>query len=59
MGKYLTRFAAALLAAALCFGWAVTTAGAAEIKETLRVGLFYGSTALPGANLENSVGRRK
>ena len=56
MGKYLTRFAAALLAAALCFGCAVTTAGAAEIKETLRVGLFYGSTALPGANLENSVG---
>ena len=56
MGKYLTRFVTALLAAALCFGCAVTTAGAAEIKETLRVGLFYGSTALPGANLENSVG---
>ena len=56
MGKYLTRFVTAILAAALCFGCAVTTAGAAEIKETLRVGLFYGSTALPGANLENSVG---
>lgn len=56
MGKHLTRFVTALLAAALCFGCAVTAAGAAEIKETLRVGLFYGSTALPGANLENSVG---
>ena len=56
MGKHLTRFVTALLAAALCFSCAVTTAGAAEIKETLRVGLFYGSTALSGANLENSVG---
>ena len=56
MGKTLIRFVTALLAAALCFGCVMTTAGAAEIKEILRVGLFYGSTALPGANLENSVG---
>lgn len=55
MGKSLIRFAAVLLAAALCIG-CVTFAASSETKETLRVGLFYGSTALPGANLENSVG---
>ena len=55
MGKSLIRFAAVLLAAALCIG-CVTFAAGSETKETLRVGLFYGSTALPGANLENSVG---
>ncbi|MCC2256917.1 SpoIID/LytB domain-containing protein [Intestinimonas aquisgranensis] len=55
MGKSLIRFAAVFLAAALCIG-CVTFAAGSETKETLRVGLFYGSTALPGANLENSVG---
>ena len=55
MGKSLIRFAAVLLAAALCIG-CVTFAAGSETKEILRVGLFYGSTALPGANLENSVG---
>ena len=55
MGKSLIRFVAVLLAAALCFG-CVTFAAGSDTKETLRVGLFYGSTALPGANLENSVG---
>ena len=55
MGKSLIRFMAVLLAAAACLG-CVTFAAGSGGKEILRVGLFYGSTALPGANLENSVG---
>ena len=39
MGKSLIRFAAVLLAAALCIG-CVTFAAGSETKETLRVGLF-------------------
>ena len=56
MGKHTMRLITALLTAALFLGCSAAFAGAAGIKETLRVGLFYGSTALPGANLENSVG---
>ena len=55
MVKKLIRLTAGLLAALALLGGGVLAAGAGE-KEILRVGLFYGSSALPGANLENSVG---
>ena len=48
MGKTLIRFVTVLLAAALCLG-CVTLAAGSETKEILRVGLFYGNTALRGA----------
>ena len=55
MGKRLIRFVSALLVAALCTGLG-SLAAEPDTKDILRVGLFYGSSALPGANLENSVG---
>ena len=55
MGKLLIRLVSALLVAALCTGLG-SLAAEPDTKDILRVGLFYGSSALPGANLENSVG---
>lgn len=55
MGKKMIRFVTVLLAAAISFTNIVWAADV-ENDPVLRVGLFYGSAALPGANLENSVG---
>ena len=55
MGKKIIQIAAALLGAAICLTgvvWAVDDVPG----ELVRVGLYYGSEALPGANLENSEG---
>ena len=55
MGKKIIQFAAILFAAVICLSGVVSAAGAAE-QDVIRVGLFYGSSALPGANLLNDVG---
>ena len=55
MGKKIIQFAASLFAAVICLSGVVSAADAAE-QDVIRVGLFYGSSALPGANLLNDVG---
>ena len=50
------QFAALCLAICLAVGFAPARAAAVTIDPTLRVGLFYGGNALPGANLLNEVG---
>lgn len=55
MGKKIIQFAAILFAAVICLSGVVSAADAAE-QDVIRVGLFYGSSALPGANLLNDVG---
>ena len=55
MGKKLLRAAVALLAAAVLMCPAVSAADGPD-NPTIRVGLYYGDSALPGANLENSTG---
>ncbi len=55
MGKKMNQFAAALLGAAICLTGVVWAADP-PAEELMRVGLFYDTSALPGANLENSQG---
>ena len=50
------QFAALCLAICLAVGFAPARAATVTIDPTLRVGLFYGGNALPGANLLNEVG---
>lgn len=56
--KRFVQFAAAVLSCALLVALPVgrTQAASVAVDPTIRVGLFYGSTALPGANLLNDVG---
>ena len=54
MGKKIIQFAAILFAAFICLSGVVSAADAAE-QDVIRVGLFYGSSALPGANLLNDA----
>lgn len=56
--KRFVQFAAALLSCALLVAAPTgeTRAASVTVDPTIRVGLFYGSTALPGANLLNDVG---
>lgn len=56
--KRFVQFAAAALSCALLVAAPVggTRAASVTVDPTIRVGLFYGSTALPGANLLNDVG---
>ena len=56
MGKHDIRIAAAVLAAALFLRPTAVFAADGPEDPTIRVGLFYGSSALPGANLENTIG---
>ena len=56
MGKHDIRIAAAVLAAALFLRPTAVFAADGPEDPTIRVGLFYGSSALPGANLENAIG---
>lgn len=59
MKRHLIRLLALLMGASFCLaalaGPALAAPGGAE-GEPIRVGLYYGSGALPGANLDNSVG---
>lgn len=55
MGKKMSRFTAILLCAVI-YLTSMASAADAEINPTIRVGLFYGSSSLPGANLENHTG---
>lgn len=51
------KYISCLLSMCLCFPlFFVSDAAAASEKEMVRVGLFYGSSALATANLENSTG---
>ncbi len=50
------RFAALALAAVLLMPHVPAAAAGVEVDPTIRVGLFYGGSALPGANLLNEVG---
>lgn len=56
--KRFVQFAAAALSFALLIGipGAKASASSVTIDPTIRVGLFFGGSALPGANLLNSVG---
>ena len=54
MRKFLTRLLLVFLSAVICLSGVASAADTSE--DTLRVGLFYDSKALPGANLENAVG---
>ena len=56
--KRFVQFAAAALSCALLVALPVgrTQAASVTVDPTIRVGLFYGSTALPGANLLIDVG---
>ncbi len=56
MKKFWMKLASAALAAALVLPLGGVPAQAAVGDQVLRVGLAYGSTALPSANLLNSVG---
>ena len=56
MKKLRMKFVSAALAAALLLPMGLPAARAAVSDRVLRVGLYYGSTALPSANLLNSVG---
>lgn len=56
MKKIFTQFAAVLLVGALFLPMERSGAAATAAPEIMRVGLAYGTGALPGANLLNSVG---
>lgn len=57
MRRKLRKFACAVLAAAMMLSAAPASAVAPPTQPvTIRVGLNYGSSALPGANLDNNVG---
>lgn len=45
-----------LLALTLCAVFAVSGSSSAALDDRIRVGIFYGSNALPSANLANEVG---
>lgn len=55
MGNKFIRFVTVFLATAI-YLCGVVSAVDIEKNPTIRVGLFYGSTVLPGANLENNAG---
>lgn len=50
------QLAAALLMVSQWMGAAPAQAASVQVNPTIRVGLFYGGSALPGANLLNEVG---
>ena len=50
------QIAALTLAIAIPVGVIPASAASVEVDPTIKVGLFYGSSALPGANLLNDVG---
>ena len=56
--KRFVQFAAVALSCAVLVAAPIgrTQAASVTVDPTIRVGLFYGSTALPGANLLNDVG---
>lgn len=56
MLKKIVQIAALALAVALPLGNLPASAASVEVDPTMKVGLFYGSSALPGANLLNEVG---
>ena len=47
------QLAAALLMVSQWMGAAPAQAASVQVNPTIRVGLFYGGSALPGANLLN------
>ena len=53
--RKIVKFAALFLAAAL-LGAAPAQASGVQVNPTIRVGIFFGGNALPGANLLNHVG---
>lgn len=53
--RKIVKFAALLLATAL-LGAAPAQASGVQVNPTIRVGIFFGGSALPGANLLNHVG---
>lgn len=55
MSRKIDRFMTVLLLVAICLSTVVSAADS-PVNPTIRVGLAYGSAALPGANLENSTG---
>ena len=54
--KKFVQIAALALAIALPLSQAPASAASVAVDPTVKVGLFYGSNALPGANLLNDVG---
>ena len=54
--KKFVQIAALALAIALPLSQAPASAATVAVAPTVKVGLFYGSNALPGANLLNDVG---
>ena len=56
MSKKFVQIAALALAVALPLGNLPASAASVEVDPTMKVGLFYGSSALAGANLLNEVG---
>lgn len=52
----IVHFVSALLALALLFPAIPAQAAGVQVNPTIRVGLYWGSSALPGANLLNQVG---
>ena len=56
MLKKFVQIAALALAVALPLGNLPASAASVEVDPTMKVGLFYGSSALAGANLLNEVG---
>ncbi len=56
MKRHLIRLLALLMGASLCLSAPALAARDREEGEPIRVGLYYGGSALAGANLDNSVG---
>lgn len=56
MGKKFVQFAAFCMALAMLLAVSASAAPAKYDDLVIRVGLYYGSDALPGANLQNYVG---
>lgn len=54
--KKFVQIAALALAIAVPLGGLPASAASVQVDPTIKVGLFYGSSALPGANLLNDVG---
>ncbi len=54
--KKIVQIAALALAIALPLSQAPASAASVAVDPTIKVGIFYGSNALPGANLLNDVG---
>jgi len=56
MKRHLIRLLALLMGASLCLSAPALAARDRAEGEPIRVGLYYGGSALAGANLDNSVG---